>query len=387
MLPADQCFGANHGPSPHVDLRLVVQHEFGRLQGLADAFQAFALCLDGGVVDDVEQVVAVFSGLLGLVHRLVSVADEQLRLGAVLWVDRHAHAGSDLQHDVAHTHRGRRGLEHAFEQRLAIAGVLEVDQYRDELVATDPGQRIAFAQGAFHALAQSDQEAVTRDVPVPVVDGLEAVQIEEDHADRPLAPLALHNGLLEAVCQQHTVGQAREQVVMCNMLQLVLVLLHQCDVGEQGDMVDGAAKRVADGADGGHFRVDFTVLALVPDLPIPMVLLAQRMRDGQIELCGMAPGTEHAVVATKRLLARVTGDPGKGLVDLHDVAIGIGDHDPLAGMREHAGGELQLDVGRRLLDGQCSQARLIVDQLQVRRGRYTGLPVVNRKRAQDRALR
>jgi hypothetical protein len=59
--------------------------------------QAFALALDGGVQHDVEQVVAVLASLLGLVHGLVGMAHQQLRLRAVLRVDRHAHAGADLQ--------------------------------------------------------------------------------------------------------------------------------------------------------------------------------------------------------------------------------------------------------------------------------------------------
>jgi hypothetical protein len=68
---------------------------------------------------------------------------------------------------------------------------------------------------------------------VRVVDRLEAVQVQEHHADAVLPALALHDRLLQAVGQQHAVRQPGQQVVVRDVLQLVLVLLHQRDVGEQ----------------------------------------------------------------------------------------------------------------------------------------------------------
>ena len=113
VLPADQCLGANDRARAHVDLGLVVQHEFAVLQPLANPGHFFPLGFDGLVVLHIEQVEAVLACLLGLVHGLVGVADEQVGLHTVGGVDGDAYAGRDLQQVLVHLHRVGGGVQHA----------------------------------------------------------------------------------------------------------------------------------------------------------------------------------------------------------------------------------------------------------------------------------
>ena len=84
MPPADQGFGADYLAGAHVDLGLVEQLEFLLLECLRDALQAFVMRLRQPVFFRVEQVVAVFSRLLGLIHGLVGVPQQGIGIAAVL---------------------------------------------------------------------------------------------------------------------------------------------------------------------------------------------------------------------------------------------------------------------------------------------------------------
>ncbi len=59
----------------------------------------------------------------------------------------------------------------------------------------------------------------------------------------------------------------------------------------------------------------------------------------------MAPGAEDAGVAAEYLVSGIAGDTGEGVVDLDNVAIGIGDNDTFTGVAEYACCELELCVG------------------------------------------
>ena len=57
-------------------------------------------------------------------------------------------------------------------------------QEHGELVATEPRHGVRLAHGLLEALGDLDEERVTARVPEGVVDLLEAVDVEQDEADR-----------------------------------------------------------------------------------------------------------------------------------------------------------------------------------------------------------
>ena len=126
------------------------------------------------------------------------------------------------------------GLDSACERPLGVRhgvgfGVVPVEQDQ-ELVAAEPGDDLGRAVGRFEATRHGHEDLVAHLVAEPVVDGLEAVEVEDEHGDRARSALPLGQRVGEAVREQRPVGQARQRVVEIGVGQgllgrLVLVLV------------------------------------------------------------------------------------------------------------------------------------------------------------------
>ena len=147
---------------------------------------------------------------------------------------------------------------------------VQVNQYSHKLVATKTGQRVALAQRGFHALGQQNQQLVSGGVSMGVVDVFEAIQVQVHHRHRLAVPQALRQRLLQPVGQQHAVGQVGQRVIVSDVLQLPLVLLHRRDVGEQRHVVLNVTGLVTYSADGQHLGKHLAIFAAVPDFPTPV---------------------------------------------------------------------------------------------------------------------
>ena len=233
----------------------------------------------------------------------------------------------------------------AGEDDFALGLVAEVGEHGDELVAAQAGQRVAFAQRVAQALRDDDQQLVAGLVAVRVVHFLESVEIEIDERQQPLAPARLRDGLLQAVGEQHTVGNAGQRVVVRHVLELPLMLLELGDVGEKRNVVLRLVVGVAHGSDVELLGVQLAVLALVPQLAVPVPPGLQVAPHGGVELGAVATGPQHPRTLAEHLLARIAGDPGKGVVDFDDAPRRVGDHDAFVGVRENAGRQFEAGFG------------------------------------------
>ena len=152
-------------------------------------------------------MVTILARELRLIHGLVGLTQQLLGIDVVrLRVEGDADTGGDLQHLLANRHRRRRRGQQAGEHRHAGLEVGQVEQHGDELVATDAGEGVAFAQDLLHAGGDGDQQLVARGMPVLVVDGLEAVQIEKGDRQQAPIPLRLGHALAQAVGQEDAIG-------------------------------------------------------------------------------------------------------------------------------------------------------------------------------------
>ena len=108
-----------------------------------------------------------------------------------------------------------------------------------EFVATEPGNRVRRAHSALEALRHLPQDRVAGRVAEAVVDGLEIVEVDEHDADRPASADRAHDGLLDAVCEQRSVGEAGDRVVEGLVCELILERLALADVSTvQDDAAD-----------------------------------------------------------------------------------------------------------------------------------------------------
>ena len=242
-------------------------------------------------------------------------------------------------------HRVRSGVEQAIEHRHAGGDIVEVLQHGDEFVAAKPRERVAFAQRLLHARGDGNQQLVAGLVTVLVIDRLETVEVEIRHGQHVVAALRLRHRLPHTVGEQHAIGQRRQGVVMGDVFELALVLLERRDVGKERDVLSDGAAGVAHGADGLHHRIDLAALAPIPDFAVPVALLGQVVPQAGVKRLFLAPRAEDARRAAEDLVARVAGNARESVVDLDDLAVGGRDHDPFAGVGEHAGGQLQLLFG------------------------------------------
>jgi hypothetical protein len=116
-------------------------------------------------------------------------------------------------------------------QATTVGVVLE---QHGELVAAEAGHRVARAGDQLEALRDLDEQLVTGRVAERVVDGLEVVEVAEQHRQRTRVPTVQGQRVLEPLTEQRPVRQPGELVVEGPSAQ---VLLPQGDLGQQPSMI------------------------------------------------------------------------------------------------------------------------------------------------------
>ena len=103
----------------------------------------------------------------------------------------------------------------------ALAPVLEQDR---ELVAAQPGRGVGGAQRLLQPLADLVQQLVAGGVAERVVDGLEVVEVHEQHGDRLVVALLALDRVRDAVPEQRAVREVGDRSRGTPGAQLLLEL-------------------------------------------------------------------------------------------------------------------------------------------------------------------
>jgi len=109
----------------------------------------------------------------------------------MLRVKRHAQAGAHRDGLPMQQDRPAQRGEDAFGHRLPGVRVRQVRQQHDELIPADSRDRVAGAEFLSQPPRQSPQHLIARRMPQPVIDRLEAVEIDEQQrqpTEWPAAP-------------------------------------------------------------------------------------------------------------------------------------------------------------------------------------------------------
>jgi len=117
-----------------------------------------------------------------------------------------------------------------------MAGIFrcgQVAQHDDELVAAEAAEQVVVAQALVQARGGRLEQRIAGGVAEGVVDGLEAVQVDEQHRQRAAAIARHLDGIGGLLAQQHPVGQAGEQVVMGQQFDALVGFALAGDVTEQ----------------------------------------------------------------------------------------------------------------------------------------------------------
>ncbi len=146
--------------------------------------------------------------------------------------------------------RLRQPVEQAARHERGVVGARQVVQQHGELVAADPRHQVGGAGSGAQPLGHRLEHAVAGGVAEPVVDGLEAVEVEEHERAAGALAAGARERALERVEEERAVGQPRQAVVARETLEVglgPLPLQEQREqarhVGEGGHPVELALAR------------------------------------------------------------------------------------------------------------------------------------------------
>ena len=108
-------------------------------------------------------------------------------------------AGQRVEDPLGGLHRG-----------LGVLHVLEQDR---ELVAAEPGGGVGGADARGHALRDLEQDPVAGGVTEAVVDGLEVVEVDEQHRHPDALAQRPRDRVADALVEQRPVGEMRDRIV------------------------------------------------------------------------------------------------------------------------------------------------------------------------------
>ncbi len=263
--PADEGLVADRRAGAQVDDRLEVEAQLAARDRDGQPGPELELVHRCLVHRRLEHLEAALAPALGQVHRDVGVADEVVGRPVVGAGDGYADAGPHGEAVPAAVERLAEHPKDPLGDACRDRGIAVVRERDDELVAAEPGRRVAVADGAPQALADRHQQGVAGVVAVAVVDRLEVVDVEKEDRQLPLrGAVGIGRGQAfgeEAAVRQR--GQRIEEGLAPEQLherlalgQAVAKLAHR--VGEPGDDEDPddrpADAGTAPGRPGGRSR-------------------------------------------------------------------------------------------------------------------------------------
>ncbi len=164
------------------------------------------------------------------VHVAVGAQQQRLGITTIERIDREAGAGAEPYGFAADDERLPRHLLYLFQYAGDVAERAHVGDQQHELVAAIAREHVLSAHAALEAMAERAQQLVRRLVAARIVDELEVVEIEEQHADEVLPGFGGLKGFAQGFHQPRAVGQAGQRIVGGLVAQLVLDLLHLAHV-------------------------------------------------------------------------------------------------------------------------------------------------------------
>jgi hypothetical protein len=147
--------------------------------------------------------------------------DQRDRVVAVLGIDADAEARRHRDAVRPDQRRRLQRLDHLLRDRGGVARLGELGEQDDELVAAVAADRVRLAHRRFEPPRRELQHLIADGVAERVVDLLEAVEVDEDHADPGRAAAGHRDRVLEPVEQQRARRRSGQLVVLRRAGELV----------------------------------------------------------------------------------------------------------------------------------------------------------------------
>ena len=159
-----------------------------------------------------------------------------------------------------------------------------------------------------------------------IVDGLEAVQVDEQHTQPFLVALGGSDGLGHAVFEQAAVGQAGQGVVVGELKELLVFTVAVGHIDARRKVGNRLIRAALDRLDALPLGVDLAIFAAVKKLAGPAAVVEKGVPKGLVKLGRVPVGTEQLDRLAHHLVLVVAGHLAKGRVGRLDHAGGVAQH-------------------------------------------------------------
>ena len=206
-MPAQQRFRRSDLQAARVHLGLVDQRQLISVDGLAQVAQQLGLFLQIHRHGRVEDGEVTATDLAHRVHGRAGMADDA---GARTMLGVAGDADGAQQFRLTCFAAALSRWRHQPRRQAARTGQVGID-HQHEAVATDAGQDDkAISRRGQHALNELGDGTVTAGQVKGFVDRLQVVESDKQHAQLPLAPVALRGGLIEGLIEALARRHARQ---------------------------------------------------------------------------------------------------------------------------------------------------------------------------------
>ena len=336
MQPADERFGTDDSSAAQADLGLIVEDQLFARQRVAKL--AFELPLFFG--PDIhfraeEQVTRLVVGLHAF-HRHVGKALQCGRVEAVFWIGCDADAGADMQGVRLDHERHAECSQQFFSDEAAVCALVDTDQGDDKLVAAVASQNVLIAQHATKALADLTQQFIADVMAKRVVDRGEAIEVDDQQGAMIVVAACGRQRLFDQLMEQRAIGQARQAVVVDDLLHAFLGRAKDADVRENGVGVRDHPVRVAHDPDRDRLREQFAILSPANDLALPGAGTARCRLHLRPQIGAMNAGAKQIGRLADGFAGRIAGNPGERRIDRDDQFVGVGNQDAFVAILDDA---------------------------------------------------
>ncbi|EGF32081.1 hypothetical protein IMCC9480_2969 [Oxalobacteraceae bacterium IMCC9480] len=297
----------------------------------------------------IEEAQRIAAGRLGLIHREVGAFQEFGGVVLVLAEERHADAWRAVMHMAIQVIRQVQRSQDFFADPFGLQGsgdglLAEFFEQHDEFVATDARHGIAVAHAARQPTGDLLQQQIALVMAEAVIEQLEVVEVDEHQRALARATQAGRQRAPQTIHQQAPVRQFGERIKKCQVADFFFGGLAQRDVALRTDVVSNPAVDTTHAGDAHPGRIDFTVLAPVPDFAVPRAIAQDAVVHRCIKRRVMTSRFQDGWRLAEDVGIAVAGHFGKGPIDPQDREIRIRDHHGFVRM-EGGSGDAPVFVG------------------------------------------
>ena len=184
MLPSNESFPAGNGPGSQIEFGLEDEVELVPVESATHAVVELE-ALNGLrrhlLREEAERVAAP---ALGCVHGRIGILDERFRIVAMVGKDADSDAARDVERIPVEIEGRPEITRDPFGNNGRIAGRIDRPKSDQELIAAQPGNRVFFAGAGLESLRDALEQFIAPRVAKTIVDDLEAIDVEVEHAER-----------------------------------------------------------------------------------------------------------------------------------------------------------------------------------------------------------